>query len=88
MTTEPGMLEPGKTFPKIRDYDSYTYAREWENGSILIGGFEPEAKPAFTSSRKIPKEWQQQLPEDWKHFSTLLKLFLLFGYFMFVILLI
>ncbi|RZC36002.1 pyruvate dehydrogenase phosphatase regulatory subunit, mitochondrial-like [Asbolus verrucosus] len=32
--------------PIIRDYDAYTYAREYEGG-YMVGWFEQEAKPAF-----------------------------------------
>lgn len=32
--------------PVIRDLDGYIYFRE-NNGSLLAGGFEPVAKPAF-----------------------------------------
>jgi hypothetical protein len=73
VTTEPDLLPAGTVFPMIRDYDSYIYSREWADGAIFVGGFEPNAKPAFPSSRRIPKDWQQQLPEDWEHFCMSFK---------------
>lgn len=35
----------------------------------MIGGFEPEAKPAFVNHRQIPDDWNSILPIDWDHFS-------------------
>ncbi|KAK7505724.1 hypothetical protein BaRGS_00002995 [Batillaria attramentaria] len=56
--------------PVIRDYDGYTYFREW-NGGILAGGFEPNPKPCF--HRGPPEKFEfQLLQEDWDHFQILL----------------
>ncbi|CAL7940335.1 unnamed protein product [Xylocopa violacea] len=55
--------------PVIRDLDGYIYFRE-NNGSLLAGGFEPVAKPAFEDGT-IPEE--RFLPEDWDHFHILLE---------------
>ena len=53
----------------MRDYDGYVYLREW-SGSLLLGGFEPRAKPVFTNSA-VPSDFQfQLLPEDWDQFRT------------------
>lgn len=35
----------------------------------MVGGFELEAKPAFTNYRLIPETWKSTLPTDWDHFS-------------------
>lgn len=56
-----------ENLPCVRDFDSYTYAREYEKG-FMIGWFEPEAKPAFLKG-KIPKDWKKYLRYDWKHIS-------------------
>ncbi|KAK3757648.1 hypothetical protein RRG08_000161 [Elysia crispata] len=56
--------------PVIRDFDGYTYYREW-SGGILAGGFEPNAKPCF--HKGIPEKFEfQLLPDDWDHFQILL----------------
>ncbi|XP_043585152.1 pyruvate dehydrogenase phosphatase regulatory subunit, mitochondrial [Bombus pyrosoma] len=58
--------------PVIRDLDGYIYFRE-NNGSLLAGGFEPVAKPAFEDGT-IPGGTEQRfLPEDWDHFHILLE---------------
>jgi len=55
--------------PCVRDFDAGTYAREFSEG-LLIGGFEPEAKPAFTDKEGIPSNWKdQETVADWGHFS-------------------
>lgn len=38
--------------PVVRDLDGHVYFRE-NNGRLLCGGFEPEAKPAF-EDEKLP----------------------------------
>lgn len=50
----------------MRDFDSHTYARQFENG-LMVGWFEKEAKPAFEQS-KVPKDWKKYVQEDFKHF--------------------
>ncbi|XP_017791657.1 PREDICTED: pyruvate dehydrogenase phosphatase regulatory subunit, mitochondrial [Habropoda laboriosa] len=58
--------------PVIRDLDGYIYFRE-NNGSLLAGGFEPVAKPAFEDGT-IPEGTEERfLPEDWDHFHILLE---------------
>lgn len=54
--------------PCVRDFDSYTYAREYNRG-FMIGWFEPEAKPAFVD-RKVPKDWKKYIKRDWKHIGN------------------
>lgn len=57
--------------PILRDPDGYTYFKE-EVGGLVIGGFEPEAKP-WVAPDKIPYPFEfQLLEEDWEHFSVLM----------------
>ena len=57
--------------PILRDPDGYTYFKE-EVGGLVVGGFEPEAKP-WVAPDQIPEPFQfQLLDEDWEHFSVLM----------------
>lgn len=57
--------------PVLRDPDGYTYFKE-EVGGLVVGGFEPEAKP-WVSPDKIPYPFEfQLLEEDWEHFAILM----------------
>jgi heterotetrameric sarcosine oxidase gamma subunit len=57
--------------PILRDPDGYTYFKE-EVGGLVIGGFEPEAKP-WVSPDDIPYPFEfQLLNEDWDHFEILM----------------
>lgn len=57
--------------PILRDPDGYTYFKE-EVGGLVIGGFEPEAKP-WVSPDRIPYPFEfQLLEEDWDHFQILM----------------
>jgi heterotetrameric sarcosine oxidase gamma subunit len=57
--------------PILRDPDGYTYFKE-EVGGLVIGGFEPEAKP-WVSPDDIPYPFEfQLLDEDWDHFEILM----------------
>jgi heterotetrameric sarcosine oxidase gamma subunit len=57
--------------PILRDPDGYTYFKE-EVGGLVIGGFEPEAKP-WVSPDRIPYPFEfQLLEEDWEHFEILM----------------
>ena len=57
--------------PILRDPDGYTYFKE-EVGGLVIGGFEPEAKP-WVSPDDIPYPFEfQLLQEDWDHFEILM----------------
>lgn len=58
--------------PVIRDLDGYIYFRE-NNGSLLAGGFEPVAKPAFEDGTILESTEERFLPEDWDHFHILLE---------------
>ena len=60
-----------RDLPILRDPDGYTYFKE-EVGGLVVGGFEPEAKP-WVSPDRIPYPFEfQLLPEDWEHFSILM----------------
>lgn len=57
--------------PILRDPDGYTYFKE-EVGGLVVGGFEPEAKP-WVAPDQIPYPFEfQLLAEDWDHFSILM----------------
>jgi heterotetrameric sarcosine oxidase gamma subunit len=57
--------------PVLRDPDGYTYFKE-EVGGLVVGGFEPEAKP-WVSPDQIPYPFEfSLLDEDWEHFSVLM----------------
>ena len=57
--------------PVLRDPDGYTYFKE-EVGGLVVGGFEPEAKP-WVSPQEVPYPFEfQLLDEDWEHFSVLM----------------
>jgi len=64
---------PGVTreLPVLRDTDGYIYVRE-EVGGLLMGGFEPVAKP--WGMEGFPKDFAfSLLPEDWEHFRVLME---------------
>ncbi len=57
--------------PILRDPDGYTYMKE-EVGGLVVGGFEPEAKPWLAPDR-LPYPFEfQLLGEDWDHFQVLM----------------
>lgn len=57
--------------PVLRDPDGYTYFKE-EVGGLVVGGFEPEAKP-WVSPHELPYPFEfALLEEDWDHFSILM----------------
>ena len=62
-------VHPG--LPVLRDPDGYTYFKE-ETGGLVVGGFEPKAKP-WVSPDELPYPFEfQLLAEDWDHFSILM----------------
>ncbi len=62
-------VHPG--LPLMRDPDGYTYFKE-ETGGLVVGGFEPEAKP-WRSPDDLPYPFEfRLLEEDWEHFSVLM----------------
>ena len=59
-----------RDLPILRDPDGYTYFKE-EVGGLVVGGFEPNAKP-WVAPDALPHPFEfQLLPEDWDHFSLL-----------------
>jgi 4-methylaminobutanoate oxidase (formaldehyde-forming) len=57
--------------PVMRDPDAYIYYKE-EVGGLLMGGFEPKAKPWTVDP--IPAGFEfQLLPEDWDQFEILMQ---------------
>ena len=57
--------------PIMRDPDGWTYFKE-EVGGLVVGGFEPEAKP-WRAPDDLPYPFEfQLLDEDWEHFSVLM----------------
>ncbi len=58
--------------PILRDPDGYIYVKE-EVGGLVVGGFEPVAKP-WVAPSEIPYPFEfQLLDEDWEHFSVLME---------------
>jgi 4-methylaminobutanoate oxidase (formaldehyde-forming) len=70
IVTEP-MAGVTRDLPVLRDTDGYIYVRE-EVGGLLMGGFEPVAKPWGMDG--IPEDFKfSLLPEDWEHFRLLME---------------
>jgi glycine cleavage system aminomethyltransferase T/glycine/D-amino acid oxidase-like deaminating enzyme len=60
-----------RDLPVLRDPDGYTYFKE-EVGGLVVGGFEPEAKP-WVAPDELPHPFEfQLLDEDWDHFGILM----------------
>jgi glycine cleavage system aminomethyltransferase T/glycine/D-amino acid oxidase-like deaminating enzyme len=60
-----------RDYPVLRDPDGYTYIKE-EVGGLVVGGFEPDAKP-WVAPDQLPYPFEfQLLGEDWEHFSVLM----------------
>jgi 4-methylaminobutanoate oxidase (formaldehyde-forming) len=58
--------------PVLRDPDGYTYFKE-EVGGLVVGGFEPQAKP-WVAPDAVPADFEfKLLPEDWDQFSILME---------------
>ena len=71
------ITEPIKDLPKnlsvLRDFNDCLYLKE-DAGKILVGIFEPNAKPAFNKSNRIPNDFSfGEFPEDFDHFEPFLK---------------
>jgi len=70
IVTEP-MAGVTPDLPVLRDPDGYIYVRE-EVGGLLMGGFEPVAKP--WGMQGIPESFAfSLLPEDWDHFQVMME---------------
>ncbi len=66
------MNEIKKSLPVLRDYNNCLYLKE-DAGKLLVGLFEPNAKPAFTNTYKVPDDFSfGELPEDFDHFEPYL----------------
>jgi glycine cleavage system aminomethyltransferase T/glycine/D-amino acid oxidase-like deaminating enzyme len=60
-----------RDLPILRDPDGYTYFKE-EVGGLVVGGFEPQAKP-WVAPDALPYPFEfQLLGEDWDQFSILM----------------
>jgi glycine cleavage system aminomethyltransferase T/glycine/D-amino acid oxidase-like deaminating enzyme len=61
-----------RMLPILRDPDGYTYFKE-EVGGLVVGGFEPKAKP-WVAPDQLPYPFEfQLLDEDWDHFQILME---------------
>ena len=61
-----------RMMPILRDPDGYTYMKE-EVGGLVVGGFEPVAKP-WVAPDELPYPFEfQLLEEDWDHFEILME---------------
>src|SRR5436190_15749821 len=60
-----------RDLPVLRDPDGYIYIKE-EVGGLLVGGFEPQAKPWGMDG--IPEHFEfGMLPDDWDQFEILMQ---------------
>ena len=60
-----------RDLPVMRDPDGYIYFKE-EVGGLVMGGFEPDAKPWGMNG--IPENFEfQLLPDDWDQFQILME---------------
>ncbi|MFZ2016362.1 MAG: FAD-dependent oxidoreductase [Nocardioides sp.] len=58
--------------PIMRDPDGWTYFKE-ETGGLVVGAFEPDAKP-WRSPSDLPHPFEfQLLEEDWEHFAPVME---------------
>ncbi len=70
VVTEPIDNLPGN-LPVLRDPSRFIYVKE-DAGKLLIGAFEPNAKPWGMDG--IPEDFEfETLPEDWDHFEPVLQ---------------
>ena len=69
IVTEP-MADVTNDLPVLRDYDAYLYVKE-DAGKLLVGGFEPVAKPWGMDG--IPPDHEfGMLNEDWDQFEIIM----------------
>ncbi|NRQ35449.1 GcvT family protein [Nonomuraea sp. NN258] len=59
------------SLPVLRDPDGYAYFKE-EVGGLVVGGFEPDAKPWGMDGIPYPFEFQL-LEEDWDQFAIIME---------------
>ena len=62
-----------KNLPVLRDYNACLYLKE-DAGKMLVGIFEPNAKPAFKDSGRVPDNFSfGEFPDDFDHFEPYLE---------------
>jgi glycine cleavage system aminomethyltransferase T/glycine/D-amino acid oxidase-like deaminating enzyme len=62
-----------KNLPVLRDYNSCLYLKE-DAGKMLVGIFEPNAKPAFKDKGLVPEDFSfGEFPDDFDHFEPYLE---------------
>ena len=62
-----------KNLPVLRDYNSCLYLKE-DAGKMLVGIFEPNAKPAFKEKGVVPDNFSfGEFPDDFDHFEPYLE---------------
>ncbi len=70
--TEP-IKDLPKNLPVLRDYDNCLYLKE-DAGKILVGIFEPNAKPAFKEKGRVPEDFSfGEFPDNFEHFEPYLE---------------
>ena len=70
--TEP-MKDLPKNLPVLRDYNACLYLKE-DAGKMLVGIFEPNAKPAFKDKGFVPEDFSfGEFPDDFDHFEPYLE---------------
>ena len=70
--TEP-MKDLPQDLPVLRDYNACLYLKE-DAGKMLVGIFEPNAKPAFKENGRVPDDFSfGEFPDDFDHFEPYLK---------------
>jgi glycine cleavage system aminomethyltransferase T/glycine/D-amino acid oxidase-like deaminating enzyme len=70
--TEP-MNNLPKDLPVLRDYNACLYLKE-DAGKMLVGIFEPNAKPAFKEKGTVPNDFSfGEFPDDFDHFEPYLE---------------
>ena len=70
--TEP-MKNLPKNLPVLRDYNACLYLKE-DAGKMLVGIFEPNAKPAFKDKGIVPNDFSfGEFPDDFDHFEPYLE---------------
>ena len=70
--TEP-MKDLPKDLPVLRDYNACLYLKE-DAGKMLVGIFEPNAKPAFKETGRVPDDFSfGEFPDDFDHFEPYLE---------------
>ena len=70
--TEP-IKDLPQNLPVLRDYNACLYLKE-DAGKMLVGIFEPNAKPAFMVTGKVPDNFSfGEFPDDFDHFEPYLE---------------